>query len=179
MCESNKEFWENTTIKEFIIEWVINRATASLSLLNTSGSVAMDRYQWLSNMYAWHYMHAFTDSHTDCVNQQGHHQWHNYLRNSQWSLLSQRANQWYLLRMNGNKHHNCLWRYVWVYSVAGGYNGWWWGNMLCLPLNVNPNSLICTLQNSRANLMKYSKIRYCHWCINMNSDVIQQWRTHI
>jgi hypothetical protein len=32
--------------------WVINGATASLRLLNTSGSVAMDRYQWLSNMYA-------------------------------------------------------------------------------------------------------------------------------
>ena len=30
---------------EFIIEGVINRATASLSLLNTSGSVPMDRYQ--------------------------------------------------------------------------------------------------------------------------------------
>ena len=64
VCESNNEFWENTTIKEFIIEWVINRATASLRLLNTSGSVAMDRYQWLSNTYAWHYMLTFTASHT-------------------------------------------------------------------------------------------------------------------
>ena len=67
VCEWNKEFWENTTIKEFIIEWVINGATASLSLLNTSGSVAMDRYQWLSNTYAWHYMLTFTASHTQIV----------------------------------------------------------------------------------------------------------------
>ena len=64
VCEWNNEFWENTTIKEFIIEWVVNWATASLSLLNTSGSVAMDRYQWLSNTYAWHYMLTFTASHT-------------------------------------------------------------------------------------------------------------------
>ena len=64
VCEWNKEFSENTTIREYIIEWAINGATASLSLLNTSGSVAMDRYQWLSNTYAWHYMHVFTDSHT-------------------------------------------------------------------------------------------------------------------
>ena len=67
MCESNKEFWENTIAIEFIIEWVINRATESLSLLNTSGSVAMHRYQWLSNMYAWHYMLTFTASHTQIV----------------------------------------------------------------------------------------------------------------
>ena len=66
-CESNKVVWENTITREFIIEWVINGATASLSLLNTSGSVAMDRYQQLSNMYAWHYMHAFTASHTQIV----------------------------------------------------------------------------------------------------------------
>ena len=65
VCEWNKEFWENTTIAiEYIIEWVTNGATASLSLLNTSGSVAMHSYQWLSNMYTWHYMHAFTASHT-------------------------------------------------------------------------------------------------------------------
>ena len=64
MCESNKEFQENTITREFIIEWVINGATASLSLLNGSGSVAMHRYQWLSNTYAWHYLHAFTSSHT-------------------------------------------------------------------------------------------------------------------
>ena len=64
VCESNKEFWENTIAREFIIEWVINTATASLRLLNTSGSVAMDRYQWLSNTFAWHYMLAFTASHT-------------------------------------------------------------------------------------------------------------------
>ena len=63
-CEWNKEFWENTTSRELITEWVINGATASLSLLNTSCSVAMHRYQWLSNTYAWHYMHAFTASHT-------------------------------------------------------------------------------------------------------------------
>jgi hypothetical protein len=64
ICESNKEFWENMTNREFIIEWVINGATESLSLLNTSGSVAMDRYQWLSNMYAWYYRLTFTASHT-------------------------------------------------------------------------------------------------------------------
>ena len=64
MCESNKEFWENTTIREFLTEWLINWATASLSPLNTSGSVEMDRYQWLSNMYAWHYILTFTASHT-------------------------------------------------------------------------------------------------------------------
>ena len=59
---------ENTMIAiEFIIEWVINGATASLSLLNTSGSVAMDRYQWLSNTYGWHYMLTFTASHTQIV----------------------------------------------------------------------------------------------------------------
>ena len=67
MCESNKEFSDNMTIREFIIEWVINGATASLSLLNTSGSVAMNRYQWLSNTYACHYMYAFTASHTQIV----------------------------------------------------------------------------------------------------------------
>ena len=63
VCESKKEFWENTTIREYIIEWVINGATASLSLLNTSGSVAMHRYQWLSNTYARHYLLSFTASH--------------------------------------------------------------------------------------------------------------------
>ena len=68
VCESNKEFSENTTIAiEYIIEWVINGATASLSLLNTSGSVAMDRYQGLSNTYACHYMLTFTASHTQIV----------------------------------------------------------------------------------------------------------------
>jgi hypothetical protein len=64
MCEWNKMVLENMITREFIFEWVINGATASLRLLNTSGSVAMHRYQWLSNTYAWHYMHAFTDSHT-------------------------------------------------------------------------------------------------------------------
>ena len=59
VCEWNKEFWENTTIKEYIIEWVINGATASLSLLNTSGSVDTQRYQWLSNTYACHYILTF------------------------------------------------------------------------------------------------------------------------
>ena len=54
-------------IKEYIIQWVINGATASLSLLNTSGSVAMQRYQWLSNMYGWHYMLTFTASRTQIV----------------------------------------------------------------------------------------------------------------
>ena len=67
MCESNNEFSENTTSREYIIEWVINWATASLSLLNTSGSVAKDRYQWLSNTYACHYMLTFTASHTQNV----------------------------------------------------------------------------------------------------------------
>ena len=63
---------------------VINRATASLSLLNTSGSVAMDRYQWLSNvcMPLYTYIHCF--SHTNCVNQQGQQEWHDYLRNYHW-----------------------------------------------------------------------------------------------
>ena len=65
VCEWNKEFWENTIAREFIIEWVINRATASLRLLNTSGSVAIHRYQWLSNicipLHA--YIHCF--SHTN------------------------------------------------------------------------------------------------------------------
>ena len=68
MCEWKIEFWENTTIaREFIIEWVINGATASLILLNTSGSVAMHRYQWLSNTYGWHYMLTFTASRTQIV----------------------------------------------------------------------------------------------------------------
>ena len=110
MCEWNKEFWENTISREFIIEWVINRATASLSLLNTSGSVAMHRYQWISNMYAWHYMHAFTASHTSMCKStdQEQQEWQDNLYNSQQSLLSQHANQWYLLRMNGNRHHSCF-----------------------------------------------------------------------
>ena len=109
VCEWNKEFWENTIAIVFIIEWVINGATASLSLLNTSGSVAMDRYQWLSNTFAWHYMLTFTTSHTwNGVNQQGQQEWHNYLHNCQWSLLSQHANQWFLLRLNGNRLHSCF-----------------------------------------------------------------------
>jgi hypothetical protein len=58
VCESNKVVLENMISREFLIEWVIIRATASLSLLNTSGSVAMHRYQWLSNMYAQHCMHT-------------------------------------------------------------------------------------------------------------------------
>ena len=65
--EWNKMVLENTITREFLIEWVINRGTASLSLLNTSGSVAMDRYQWLSNTYACHYMLTFTASHTQIV----------------------------------------------------------------------------------------------------------------
>ena len=64
MCEWNIEFWENMTSRELLTEWVINKATASLSLLNTSGNVAMNRYQWLSNTYAWHYMLTFAASHT-------------------------------------------------------------------------------------------------------------------
>ena len=64
MCEWNIEFWENTIAIEYIIEWVINRGTASLSLLNTSDSVAMDRYQWLSITFAWYFMLTFTASHT-------------------------------------------------------------------------------------------------------------------
>ena len=63
VCKWNKEFWENMIAGDFIIEWVINRATASLSLLNTSGSVAMHRYQWLSNTCAWHYILTFTALH--------------------------------------------------------------------------------------------------------------------
>ena len=68
MCASNKEFSENTTSREFILDWVTNGATASLSLLNTSGSVHMDRYQWLSNMYARHYMLTFSASRTQIAN---------------------------------------------------------------------------------------------------------------
>ena len=66
-CEWNKMVLENTITREFIIEWIINGATASLSLLNTLGSVAMHRYQWLSNTYGWHYMLTFTASHTQIV----------------------------------------------------------------------------------------------------------------
>ena len=109
VCEWNKEFWENTIAIEYIIEWVINRGTASLSLLNTSDSVAMDRYQGLSNTYGCHYMLTFTSSHTNCVNQQGQQEWHDYLRNCQWSLLSLHANQWFLLSLNGNRLHSCFW----------------------------------------------------------------------
>ena len=109
MCEWNKEFWENTITREFILEWVINGATASLSLLNTSGSVAMHRYQWLSNicMPLCAYIHCF--SHLECVDQQEQQEWQDNLHNSQWSLLSQHANQWYLLRLNGNRPHSCFW----------------------------------------------------------------------
>ena len=67
MCEWNKVLLQNTAIREFIIEWAINGATASLRLLNTSGSVAMDIYQWLSNTYACHYMLTFAASHTQIV----------------------------------------------------------------------------------------------------------------
>jgi hypothetical protein len=67
VCDSNKVVLENMIRREFLIEWLINRATSSLRLLNTSGSVAMDRYQWLSNTYAWHYMLTFTASHTHIV----------------------------------------------------------------------------------------------------------------
>ena len=111
VCEWNKEFSENTTIKECIIEWVINRATASLSLLNRSGSVAMDRYQWLSNTCACHYMYAFTAFHTQMhkSTEQGQQEWHNNLCNSQRSLLSQCVNQWLVLRMNCIRHHSCFW----------------------------------------------------------------------
>ena len=66
VCESNKDFSENTIAREFILEWVNNRAAASLSLLNTLGSVDMDRYKWLSNTFACHYMHTFTASHKLC-----------------------------------------------------------------------------------------------------------------
>ena len=62
-CEWNKLLLENMIARDFIVEWVIKGATASLSLLNRSGSVDMHRYQWLSNTYTWHYMHAFTASH--------------------------------------------------------------------------------------------------------------------
>ena len=109
VCEWNKEFWENTIAIEFIIEWVINGATASLRLLNTSGSVAMDRYQWLSNICMPLHVCIHCFSHLECVNQQGQQEWHNYLRNSRRSLLSQHANQWFLLRLNGNRLHSCFW----------------------------------------------------------------------
>ena len=111
VCESNNEFWENTTIKEYIIERVINRATASVSLLNTSGSVAMDRYQWLSNtLHAITCLHSLLLTHKLCKStEQGQQEWHDYLRNCQWSLLSQHANQWFLLRLNGNRLHSCFW----------------------------------------------------------------------
>ena len=64
MCEWNKMVLENMTSREFIIEWVINGATASLSLLNRSGSAAMHRYQGMSNTYAGHDLLTFTASHT-------------------------------------------------------------------------------------------------------------------
>ena len=53
--------------RQCIIEWVIDGTTAFLSLLNTSGNVAMYRYQWLFNTYGWHYMLTFTTSHTQNV----------------------------------------------------------------------------------------------------------------
>ena len=53
----------STMSREFIIEWVINGATESLSLLRWSGSVVKDSYQWLSSMYACHSMLTFTTSH--------------------------------------------------------------------------------------------------------------------
>ena len=64
VCEWNKMLLENMITREFIIEWVINGTTASLSPFNRSGTVAMDRYQWLSNTYGCHYMLTFTASHT-------------------------------------------------------------------------------------------------------------------
>ena len=65
VCESNKEFPENTTSRKVIIEWVIYWATTSLSLLNGSGRVAIDRYQGLFNTYAGHDLNTFTASHTE------------------------------------------------------------------------------------------------------------------
>ena len=52
------------------------------------------------------YIHCF--SHTNCVNQQGQHEWHDYLHNYRRSSLSQHANQWFLLRVNGNRLHSCF-----------------------------------------------------------------------
>jgi hypothetical protein len=98
VCEWNIEFSDNSSSREFILEWVNNGATASLSLLNSWGSVVMDRYQWLSNTYAWYYLLTFTTSHTSrCKStEQGQEEWHNYLHNRQRSLLHQSSNQWFL-----------------------------------------------------------------------------------
>ena len=107
VCESNKVLLEKMTSREFIIEWVINGATASLSLLNTSGSVAMDRYQWLSNTYAWHNMLTFTSSHTqNAYISRDNKNDKTTCKSSQRSLWHQCANQCFLLRMNGNRHHS-------------------------------------------------------------------------
>ena len=96
VCESNKECSENTISREFTLEWVI-RATVSLILWIRSGIVIMDIYQWLSNMYACHYMLTFTASHTSrCKStEQGQQEWQDNWRNSQRTLLWQFANQWY------------------------------------------------------------------------------------
>ena len=55
------------------------------------------------------------------------------------------------------------WQYViivalkckWGNGITGDDNCLWWGNIFCLPFNVNFKSLILTLQKSRAHLMKY------------------------
>ena len=61
-------------------------------------------------------MLTFTASHTpNCINQQGQQEWQDYLCNNWRSVLTQCAYEWFLLRMNDNKHHNCLWMYVCMY----------------------------------------------------------------
>ena len=142
VSEWNKEFWEYSISREFILEWVINRATASLSLLNTSGSVAMDRYQWLSNMYAGHYMPTFTASHAQIA-------WINRdNKNDKTTFATAKDPCWVHLQINGT-----CWEWMAIDIIiaseckyeAAADDGLWWGSMFCLPLNVNPNSLILTL----------------------------------
>ena len=154
VCEWNKEFWENTMSREFIIEWVINRATASLSVLNTSGSVAMDRYQWLSNTNGWHYMLIFTASHTQNaeINRDN--------RNDKTTCSTASDPCWVNMQINGS-----CWEWMAIGIIVALYckyedaddddDGCWLGNIFCLPLNVKPNSLILTLQKWRACYIKY------------------------
>jgi hypothetical protein len=57
--------------------------------------------------------------------------------------------------------------------MVGDDNSCWLGHIFCLPLNVISNSLILTLPESRACLMKYINM-VKSLMQNMNSDVIQQ-----
>ena len=63
-------------------------------------------------------------------------------------------------------------------------NGWWWQWLLIrkyvlLAFECQPYQFASNLAEHKCICNENSKIKKCHWCQNMNSDVIQQWRTHM